>query len=83
MKQLQDLWETSDIISWFIYLLPCKWADLLNDDSLDDRTNKMEGPISNLMHTIENKFSGRIKLVLMLTANCSEILYNLAARTIH
>ena len=31
---------------------------LLNDDSLDDRTNKMEGPISNLMHSIENKFSG-------------------------
>lgn len=31
---------------------------LLDDDSLDDRTNKMEGPISNLMHSIENKFSG-------------------------
>jgi hypothetical protein len=31
---------------------------LLEDDSLDDRTNKMEGPISNFMHSIENKFSG-------------------------
>ena len=31
---------------------------LLEDDSLDDRTNKMEGPISNFVHTIENKFSG-------------------------
>jgi hypothetical protein len=30
---------------------------LLNDDSLDDRTNKMEGPISSMMHSIENKFS--------------------------
>ncbi|MEO5562403.1 MAG: hypothetical protein ABIR18_03185 [Chitinophagaceae bacterium] len=33
-------------------------GSLLEDDSLDDRTNKMEGPISNLMHSIENKFSG-------------------------
>lgn len=33
-------------------------GDLLNDDTLDDRTNKMEGPISNFMHTIENKLSG-------------------------
>jgi len=33
-------------------------GDLLKDDSLDDRTNKMEGPISNMMHKIENKFSG-------------------------
>jgi len=31
---------------------------LLNDNTLDDRTNKMEGPISNLMHKIENKMSG-------------------------
>lgn len=35
-----------------------KLGDLLNDEGLDDRTNKMEGPISNLMHSIENKFSG-------------------------
>lgn len=33
-------------------------GDILNDDTLDDRTNKMEGPISNFMHSIENKFSG-------------------------
>ena len=33
-------------------------GDLLQDDTLDDRTNKMEGPISNMMHTIENKLSG-------------------------
>lgn len=33
-------------------------GSLLNDDSLDDRTNKMEGPISSFMHSIENKFSG-------------------------
>jgi hypothetical protein len=34
-------------------------GDLLNEDSLDDRTNKMEGPISNFMHSIESKFSGK------------------------
>ena len=33
-------------------------GDLLNDEGLDDKTNKMEGPVSNLMHKIEDKFSG-------------------------
>lgn len=32
-------------------------GQLLEDDSLDDRTNKMEGPISSFMHTLEDKFS--------------------------
>ena len=32
-------------------------GDLLKDEALDDRTNKMEGPVSNMMHKIENKFS--------------------------
>jgi hypothetical protein len=30
---------------------------LMRNNTLDDRTHKMEGPISNLMHKIENKFS--------------------------
>lgn len=30
---------------------------LMDDSTLDDRTNKMEGPMSNLMHTIGNVFS--------------------------
>ena len=33
-------------------------GDLLHDNAMDDRTNKMEGPVSNVMHTIENQFSG-------------------------
>lgn len=33
-------------------------GDLLNDDALDDRTHKMEGPISSMMRKIEDKFSG-------------------------
>jgi len=31
---------------------------LFNDNAMDDRTNKMEGPVSNFMHSIENKLSG-------------------------
>lgn len=30
---------------------------LLDDETIDDRTNKMEGPVSGLMHTIEKIFS--------------------------
>jgi hypothetical protein len=32
-------------------------GDLLHDDTLDDNTNKMEGPISSLMHSIGAAFS--------------------------
>jgi hypothetical protein len=35
-----------------------KMGDILNDGGMDDRTNKMEGPVSNLMHKIENTFGG-------------------------
>ncbi len=33
-------------------------GDMLNDNTLDDRTNKMEGPVSNAMHKIEQIFAG-------------------------
>ena len=33
-------------------------GEILNDDTLDDRTNKMRGPVSSFMHGIENIFSG-------------------------
>jgi len=32
-------------------------GELMNDESIDDRTNKMEGPMSGMMHTIEKVFS--------------------------
>jgi hypothetical protein len=32
---------------------------LLGDNTLDDRTNKMEGPISSFMHKIEDKMAGK------------------------
>ncbi len=32
-------------------------GEMLKDNTLDDRTNKMEGPVSSLMHKIEDKFS--------------------------
>lgn len=34
-----------------------KMGDTLNDEALDDRTNKMEGPVSGFMHRIENLLS--------------------------
>jgi hypothetical protein len=33
-------------------------GDVLGDETVDDRTNKMEGPVSNFMHKIENVLSG-------------------------
>jgi len=35
-------------------------GDLLHDDTLDDNTNKMEGPISSLMHSIGSAFSNPV-----------------------
>ena len=32
-------------------------GDVLNDEAMDDRTNKMEGPVSGFMHRIENLLS--------------------------
>ncbi len=33
-------------------------GDVFKDDTIDDRTNKMEGPVSNIMHKIGNTMSG-------------------------
>ena len=35
-----------------------KMGDIFNDDTVDDRTHKMEGPISDYLHWIEKFFSG-------------------------
>jgi hypothetical protein len=32
----------------------------MNDQSLDDRTNKMEGPVSGLAHFVESVFSQKV-----------------------
>ncbi len=32
-------------------------GEILNEGTLDDPTNKMEGPVSNMMHAIGNQFS--------------------------
>lgn len=34
-----------------------KLGSLLDNENIDDRTNKMEGPVSNLMHSIEKQFN--------------------------
>lgn len=33
--------------------------DIFNDNTIDDRTNKMEGPITGIMHAIEKVFSSK------------------------
>ncbi len=42
-----------------LHYLPAslQMGKLLDDNTIDDRTNKMEGPVSGLMHTIEKIFS--------------------------
>jgi predicted methyltransferase len=45
------------------YILPylpagMQLGALLNDSTLDDRTNKMQGPVSGLMHFIGNQLAG-------------------------
>ena len=41
-----------------VYLPPdLHFGKLVGDDILDDRTNKMEGPVSSFMHFIENLFA--------------------------
>jgi len=32
-------------------------GDLLNNNNIDDRTNKMEGPVSDFMHKLEKTFN--------------------------
>jgi len=42
-----------------VYLPPAlNMGNILDINTIDDRTNKMEGPISNLMHGLESAFSG-------------------------
>lgn len=41
-----------------LYLLPVlQMGNLLNDNSLDDKTNKMEGPVSSFINSIGSVFS--------------------------
>lgn len=37
--------------------LELELGNIFNDNTMDDRTNKMEGPVSGLMHAIEKAFS--------------------------
>ncbi len=42
----------------FVYLPPdLQLGNLINDNSIDDVTNKMEGPVSSLMHFFESLFA--------------------------
>ncbi|MBC8032815.1 MAG: hypothetical protein H7Y03_01620 [Chitinophagaceae bacterium] len=56
-RQINDFF-TGQRDKILIYLPPAlQIGQLLKDNTLDDRTNKMEGPISGLMHKIEKAFS--------------------------
>lgn len=57
IKSVKDFFinQKNDIL---LYLLPTlKMGDLLHDNTLDDGTNKMEGPISSLMHSLGSVFT--------------------------
>lgn len=58
MKEIRDL--VSAQRDFILPYLPAalQLGKLLDDNTLDDRTNKMEGPLSSLMHKIEKGFSG-------------------------
>ena len=49
----------NDMRNDILHYLPAQLqlGKVLNDNSLDDRTNKMEGPVSGMMHRIEKIFS--------------------------
>ena len=64
-KNLKDV-SGSSVMSFFtaqrsniLKHLPVElhMGELINDPAIDDRTNKMEGPMSGFMHTIEKIFS--------------------------
>lgn len=46
---------------WFLPYLPAELriGKLLDDNTMDDRTNKMEGPVSTMMHKIETILTGQ------------------------
>lgn len=46
---------------WFLPYLPAELriGTLLEDNTMDDRMNKMEGPVSSLMHKVETIFAGQ------------------------
>ncbi|MFN0081625.1 MAG: hypothetical protein ACKVOM_03835 [Ferruginibacter sp.] len=46
---------------WFLPYLPAELriGKLLDDNTMDDRTNKMEGPVSSFMHKIETILTGQ------------------------
>jgi hypothetical protein len=50
--------QKSDILLYLPAKL--KMGKLLDDNTLDDNTNKMEGPISSLMHSIGSTFSNPV-----------------------
>lgn len=68
-SNLSDTATIKEVKSFFLnqrnnilpYLPPeLNLGDLLNDDTIDDNVNKMEGPISSLMNSIGSAFSNPV-----------------------
>ena len=63
MKPGASIKDVKDFLSaqttqWLPYLpAALHMGELVNEEALDDNTNKMEGPISSLMHKIASAFS--------------------------
>ena len=63
MKPDATIKEVKDFLSaqttnWLPYLpAALHMGELVNEEALDDNTNKMEGPVSSLMHKIGSAFS--------------------------
>jgi hypothetical protein len=56
-QDVRNFFEEQKIIVLKYLPATLKLGEILKNDTLDDQTHKMEGPISNLMHKLENAFS--------------------------
>lgn len=59
IKELKLFFNSQQNIILLYLPAALNMGELLNDDTLDDSTNKMEGPISSLMHNIGTAFDNR------------------------
>jgi hypothetical protein len=60
IKEVKDFFsgQVNNILPYLPVEL--KMGELLHDNTLDDNTNKMEGPVSSLMHSIGSAFSNPV-----------------------
>jgi hypothetical protein len=59
-KEVKNFFSTQKNNILLYLLAELNMGELLNDTTLDDKTHKMEGPVSSLMHTIGSAFSNPV-----------------------